>query len=443
MYEFKYFIIVVIGHIIASFNTFEYKECNNHEDNITNDDKISILSKETITLYSTILGVHNKSIDDIINADNITISIINNDLQYDNNNVINFKDNCNIENQNLDININHPVYKVEHNGINKRRFDEDKSEEINLKQKRLEMNFEINDNVYNNLLIHENINCYNYYFDETRLKYLVIFKTFKYVFRIIENDLIETLKIYFNFSVLENQYILNIISELENLPLDEQKIIYFINITNDILSKDNLCKSYNCNRQMFINQILSTNYAETKNKKIIRKKLYLKSLKIDLNVKRKNITNNDIFNITIDYINNTTDKMIQNLFIYGFQSLFNSFSKYMIPKLYHILIFTYTFNYEKEYYDLDWHEKFFEIVSLCYFKNKFLKRYYEMINISYKNEFIKSLNLYIAINSEDINVSLHNLNELISDETNLKYVIYFIELICKIKCKLFGIKFDY
>ncbi|EQB61569.1 hypothetical protein NAPIS_ORF00856 [Vairimorpha apis BRL 01] len=267
MYGFKYFIIVVIGNIIASFNTFEYKECNNHEDNITNDDKISILSKETITLYSTILGVHNKSIDDIINADNITITIINNDLQYDNNNVINFKDNCNIENQNLDININHPVYKVEHNGINKRRFEEDKSEEINLKHNRLEMNSEINDNVYNNLPIHENINSYNYYFDETRLKNLFSFKTFKYVFRIIENDLIKTLKIYFNFSVLENQYILNIISELENLPLDEQKIIYFINITNDILSKDNLCKSYNCNRQMIINQILSTNYYQNRNKK--------------------------------------------------------------------------------------------------------------------------------------------------------------------------------
>ena len=368
-------------------------------------------------------------------------SILTSNITNENKDSNNVSNNIVVENKekNKDLIIN----QTTSSNTNKRMHDD--NEPINLSTKcrileRIPRIYEISNN---NILIQEESLDDTVLKFKTNLKKIVMLKSFKYIFKIIENDLISTLKIYCNYSNLKKEYILNIISKFESFPLSEQKIIYFINIINEIPTNDNVCISYNCNRQMFINQILFTNYAKTKNIKSLTNKLYRKSLKIDLNVKRKNITNNDILNITIDYINYTTDKMIQSLFIYGFQSLFNSFSKNMIPKLYHILIFIYTFNYEKEYYDLDWHEKMFEIVSLCYFKNKNLKYYYDMINISYKNEFIKSLNLYIAINSEDINVSLHNLNELISDETNLKYVIYFIELINKIKCKLFGIKFDF
>ena len=368
-------------------------------------------------------------------------SILTSNITNENKDSNNVSNNIVVENKekNKDLIIN----QTTSSNTNKRMHDDNEPINLSTKCRILEKIPRIYEISNNNIIIQEESLDDTVLKFKTNLKKLIRLKSFNSIFKIIENDLISTLKIYCNYSNLKKEYILNIISKFESFPLSEQKIIYFINIINEIPTNDNVCISYNCNRQMFINQILFTNYYQNRNKKRLNDKLYRKAFDIDLHKKLKNITKNDILNITIDYINNTSDKMIQSLFIYGFQSFFISISKNMTPKLYHILVFIYTFNYDKEYYDLDWHEKMFEIVSLCYFKNKFLKRYYEMINISYKNEFIKSLNLYIAINSEDINVSLHNLNELISDETNLKYVIYFIELICKIKCKLFGIKFDF
>ncbi|EQB60156.1 hypothetical protein NAPIS_ORF02277 [Vairimorpha apis BRL 01] len=368
-------------------------------------------------------------------------SILTSNITNENKDLNNYINNIVVENK--EKNKDSIINQTTSSNTNKRMHDD--NEPINLSTKcrileRIPRIYEISNN---NILIQEESLDDTVLKFKTNLKKLIRLKSFYSIFKIIENDLINTLKIYCNFSILKREYTLNIISKFESFPLSEQKIIYFINIINEIPTNDNVCISYNCNRQMFINQILSTNYYQNRNKKRLKNKLYRKAFDINLHKKLKIFTDDDILNITIYYINNTTDKMIQSLFIYGFQSLFNSFSKNMIPKLYHILIFIYTFNYEKEYYDLDWHEKMFEIVSLCYFKNKNLKYYYDMINLAYKNELVKSLNLYIAINSEYVDLKLHNLKELISEETNLKYVVYFIDLTNKIKCKLFGIKFNY
>lgn len=98
--------------------------------------------------------------------------------------------------------------------------------------------------------------------------------------------------------------------------LDEQKIFYFINIANEILNKEISCLTYNEKIHIFINNILFTNYYENENKKMIYYKLYNKSHQLNLYIKNKNITYDDVLTLTIDYINKTEDKIIQYLLLF-------------------------------------------------------------------------------------------------------------------------------
>lgn len=363
-------------------------------------------------------------------------------------NIINEDKECNkfinnIVTQSLDKNNGLEIKNSTSLNKNKRVYDDNEPLNLSIKFKVLEKIPKIVRYNTTNLLIQEecsNSNAIN--FDETFIKKLVSLNFFEYIFGIIEKDLINILNIYCTYSDLENGFIFNTISQLEKLSLDEQKIAYFINKTNEILNLKVKDKLLNDNKNMFINKIISTNYYKKKHKKIFNSKLQRKTLQIDLHVKLKNITNGDILNITIDYINNTKDKEIQFLFINGFQSLFNIYSNKSLPRLYNILILLYAFNLENEYFEIDWHERMFNMLSLYNFNLRKSKCYYEMINISYGNDIIKSLGLYITINSKNLNLAYQKLNELIKDEINLKFFTFLIDKVNKIKCKLFGIKYD-
>ena len=327
--------------------------------------------------------------------------------------------------------------------IKRRIINDDEPLDLSTKCRRLEKIPRIYDINYKNVQIQNKCsNDENLNFDENNLKKLLFLKSFNYVFRIIINDLINTLKISVNFSILQNEYILPIISKLETNKFDSQKIINFINITNQLLNSNVKIKEYDNYKHMFINKLLITNYHKNKNKvKKLNSKLQRKSLQLDLHIKYEHISYDDILNIIIEYINKTSDKMIQNLFLFGFQYLFNSFSKNSISKLCFVLTFLYTFNREKDYYDENWHEKMFLILSKSYFKISYSKCYYRIMDRSYENNLKKFFNLYIAINSRDDNYALQNFNELESNELHLKYTNYLIDLTNKVKCKLFGIRY--
>ena len=125
----------------------------------------------------------------------------------------------------------------------------------------------------------------------------------------------------------------------------------------------------------------------------------------------------------------------------GFQSLFDRFSNDAIPRLYYVLTFLHTFILDKKYYDLDWHEKMFSIFSFSYFKLRNIYRYLKIIERYFEMEY-KEYAIYIAMNSEKIKVALQKYKNLQNNEIYLNYVRYLIILTNKIKCKLFGIKFE-
>ncbi|EQB62142.1 hypothetical protein NAPIS_ORF00280 [Vairimorpha apis BRL 01] len=327
--------------------------------------------------------------------------------------------------------------------FNKRAHDKDEPINLSAKVRRLENTSSFQDININATSRDKRFFEYNIHDIETNYKNIDTTESFIYIVKIIENELINTLKNSIIFSILHKDYIVYIIANLENLPFNDQKINFLIKVTNEIMSKDINVKFDNNNyKQIFIEQILSTKYYKNHNRKKIYYKLLRKAKLINLNIIEKNLTYDEIFYKTIDYINQINDKKIQCLFVLGFQSLFDRFSNDAIPRLYYVLTFLHTFILDKKNYDLNWYEKFFNILSLSYFKIRNVYRYYKIIDKYFEQDLNKEFPIYIAMNSEKINVALQNYKDLQNNVINLNYVNYLINLTNKIKCKLFGIKFE-
>ncbi|EQB62415.1 hypothetical protein NAPIS_ORF00008 [Vairimorpha apis BRL 01] len=169
-------------------------------------------------------------------------------------------------------------------------------------------------------------------------------------------------------------------------------------------------------------------------------KLYNKSHQLNLYIKNKNITYDDVLTLTIDYINKTEDKIIQYLLLFGFQSLFDNFSKNKIPKIHHILIILYTFHKEKNIYDVNWYDKIYKTLTQSFFKTNFSNFYDEILKKNNQDDFIETFSIYLAMNANIVKYALNNYIELKKEDLYLKIVKYLFYLTNNIKCKLFGIR---
>ncbi|EQB62137.1 hypothetical protein NAPIS_ORF00287 [Vairimorpha apis BRL 01] len=233
--------------------------------------------------------------------------------------------------------------------------------------------------------------------------------------------------------IIKNEYIMPIILNLENRRLDEQKILYIIIITNEILNIDINNNFKNDNKQILLERILSTNFFKKHNNKFINYNLYKKALQINLNVLEKYITYEDILKTTIKYINNLKEINTRFLFIFGFQSLFNTFSKEDIPRLYYIITILHTLIKDKDNYDLYFHEKMFNILSLSYSKYKNIYNYVKFIEKDFESDLFKIIYIYLIMNSVEIKSALQKFKEIQNDEIHFTYINYLIILTNKLK----------
>ncbi|EQB59687.1 hypothetical protein NAPIS_ORF02750 [Vairimorpha apis BRL 01] len=293
--------------------------------------------------------------------------------------------------------------------LNKRAHDKDEPINLSAKFRRLENTSSIQDINRNENFINKRYFENSIHDIETNYKNIDTTESFIYIVKIIENDLINTLKNSKNFSILHKDYLVSIISNLKNLPFNDQKINFLIKVANEIMSKDiNVKFDNNSYKQMFLEKLLSTKYYKNHNRKIIYYKLLLRKTKlIHFNIIEKNL----------------------------------KFSNDDIPRLYYVLTILHTFIIEKKYYDLDWHEKMFSIFSFSYFKLRNIYRYLKIIERYFEMEY-KEYAIYIAMNSEKIKVALQKYKDLQNNKIYLYYANYLIFLTNKIKCKLFGIKFE-
>ena len=429
MYGLNYFSIFLISNIFTSDYINKNYDCKNSN---VNQSKSLIFEGTTTNLESQHVNSDIKS-DSICNSFNFLIDY----LRSESNNFENYEEYNNIEHKNKSLEINNTLNLKK----NKRKIENNEQIDINTKYICLERNLYIYNASTFDSHYHETCLNYNISNFESNISRLVCLNLFNYIFEIVINDLINILKIAVNFSILKNEFILPIILNLENTQFNEQKIIYFMNIANEILKKEINYRIYNKDKHNFIDENLSTSYLTNNTKKIFNNKLCKKTVKIYNYLREHKITHNDILNITIDYIIKTTDKRIQYFFIFGFQSLFNNFSNNFKSHLIRVLIILQTLNKEKEYYDIKWHEKLFKFLSLSYYYIKSSNNYCNIINKNYDNNLIEAVSIYLAMNSKELKFEYQIEKKLQYDFMFLNFVIHFIDLTSKIKCKLFEINF--
>ena len=422
------FLILIIKIIIASdYINKNYDIMNNKVD----QSRYTMFEETNTKLELQKLNPDIKN-DSISNSYNFLIDYLENEsIKF-----VNYKECNSIEHTNKSFEINN-AFKVK---SNKRKIVDDEQLDLNTKYRCLEKEQNISSTITSYLHHKDKILDNSISNFESDIKKLVCLKSFKNLYEIIENDFINILIITKIFSIFKNEYISPIISKFEDMLLDEQKIFYFINIANEILNKEISCLTYNEKIHIFINNILFTNYYENENIKMIYYKLYNKSHQLNLYIKNKNITYDDVLTLTIDYINKTEDKIIQYLLLFGFQSLFDNFSKNKIPKIHHILIILYAFHKEKNIYDVNWYDKIYKTLTQSFFKTNFSNFYDEILKKNNQDDFIETFSIYLAMNANIVKYALNNYIELKKEDLYLKIVKYLFYLTNNIKCKLFGIR---
>ncbi|EQB60027.1 hypothetical protein NAPIS_ORF02408 [Vairimorpha apis BRL 01] len=248
----------------------------------------------------------------------------------------------------------------------------------------IEFNFKSDLNNYKNILevIFKNL---EYCSKEIKgLEYLMNSKAFFHLFEILQKDFLNTLKGH-NYLNIKSKYIINLICYIENNKANFQKIPFFIEILKEIMSFEiNSDLSLNFVQNQFINTTLLTNYKTTSSFDNIYFKLQSKLKKINSNL-NINIKLYEIFRYTIKLFLNTTDQNLQIFFLYGMQNLFICDSYKTMPRFLNVLIFLYTYNNEKKFYDFDWHKKLFSILSIS--PNSIEKKcnFAQKLNIERKN----------------------------------------------------------
>lgn len=122
---------------------------------------------------------------------------------------------------------------------------------------------------------------------------------------------------------------------------------------------------------------------------------------------------------------------LQNMFICDLK---NSYSKF-----YNLLIFLYTFNNEKKYYDINWIESLLHIISKTNKNVNSLSDFEKVCKkiLKNKNSFLH-YKLYISMNSFNNDYILSFYNQIQNDTLQMKYIYYFIDIVNETKCKLFN-----
>lgn len=300
----------------------------------------------------------------------------------------------------------------------------------------IEFNFKSDLNNYKNILevIFKNL---EYCSKEIKgLEYLMNSKAFFHLFEILQKDFLNTLKGH-NYLNIKSKYIINLICYIENNKANFQKIPFFIEILKEIMSFEiNSDLSLNFVQNQFINTTLLTNYKTTSSFDNIYFKLQSKLKKINSNL-NINIKLYEIFRYTIKLFLNTTDQNLQIFFLYGMQNLFICDSYKTMPRFLNVLIFLYTYNNEKKFYDFDWHKKLFSILSISPNSMSQTVFFNKMIKEVFKNDAYAFFRLYLTLNSDNIDFTLYFYNLLKNNEKQFILINNLIVLINIVKFKIY------
>ena len=272
------------------------------------------------------------------------------------------------------------------------------------------------------------------------IKQLIESNDFKYLFNIIELDLrniiINSIKyLHENDERLEKNLL-----ELKKSQNRKQCILRFLDIIKDILKIDLKQNTYiNSKSISFFNKKIKTNFRQNKLNNELRNKYNTKLRLINKYIQKNSKNLVEVFNYTKHLINVTIDNQIKKTIIFGLQNLFFDEKYHSIPRFFKILIFLYTLDKEKNHYDINWHHQSYKLLSLYNFKSEFFFKK-NLMNVLH-DDINSNYRLYLFLNSKNIKRSLYNYSQCEKNKVLLHSINLLIDLLIKVKCKLFELDY--
>ena len=243
------------------------------------------------------------------------------------------------------------------------------------------------------------------------------------------------------FHNTKKKQLTNFILSLEKEKNFDTKVFTFIKITNEIINNINSDFKPDNDISKFIGSIIEDKYIISLTVTIFKNKLRRCRTRLINEIKKNNITYNDVFNFTIENIKCLTDDKIKTLCILGLKNIFLFNAKKPYYRLINILIFLYAFNNHKDHYDIKWDEQLFQFLSISDMR---INKYYFFKTmcgnlLKNKTSFI-DYKLYIAIHSNRISYNITNYNQIQKNKSKMMLINYLIDLVNKTKCKLLNIE---
>lgn len=261
------------------------------------------------------------------------------------------------------------------------------------------------------------------------------------LFDIIENDLKNIIYNSIKYLYCDNEYLKNAKLDLEKNCGLIHKIKRFFKLLNDILNTDlKHIERINSKLTFDFNKILSTKYRKKEYYKNLNNKIQSKYYLLNKYLEENNLTNYEIFNFTKYIVKMTKDLFVRKSIILGLQNLFLNDYHDSRPRFIKLLLILYTFNNEKNFFKIDWYDYIYRIISLYKFNSKVDIN--EYIQKAINNNVNKIHRLYIFLNSYSIEYAFNNYIICEQDEIVLKSINCLIDLLTKVKCKIFGLNFD-
>lgn len=234
------------------------------------------------------------------------------------------------------------------------------------------------------------------------------------------------------------------IAQLKTSKYSTSRLVNFINISNKILNMKirHFVKINTFINKIYIDNLLLLEKTSNEPLKTIMVHISSKFCSLQRNYKKKQFKKKDLLQCTFNYLKNINDIKIKQISILGLQTFFSDNHKDKISRFSKVLIFLYAYTYNKEYFKIDWCEQLFRLLSVSKKSLKSNKKFVTIYKrIRSDDDFLK-YNFYFALNSYFIEEFLDFYDEIKKYKSEFELLNYSVDLLSKVKCRLFSLDFE-
>lgn len=160
----------------------------------------------------------------------------------------------------------------------------------------------------------------------------------------------------------------------------------------------------------------------------------------NLKYQEKNNTNLEFYlQIIFSTVKTIKDENLKKIFLLGLSNLFTADKYNLKAKYLRIITFLYLFQYEKEYWDIDWTQLFFKILAFDFSYSQLRMKFNQMWSVEHFYDPNMALKFYLILNSKcsEHIVNFYKLH--LTYDFNSSAFNSLFDMVTELKSKLFEI----